>query len=325
MKYRLLANTGLSVSEIGFGAWAIGGPEDLFGIPIGWGNVTDGDSRAAIYRALDLGINFFDTADVYGRGHSEELLGECLAGKEAVVATKVGNRRTETTAVKDFSTAHIRASIEASLRRLKRSTIDLYQLHNPQEDVIASEEPFRLLESLKAEGKIRLRGVSVAHPKDGIRLIREKKVDVLQVLFNILNQEPADDLLPAAERERVGMIIRVPLASGLLTGKFDVDSVFAADDNRRNYLTPRRMKEIAPRIERLKTMTRSNELSLPQIALAFLLKFDAITTAIPGAKTAAQVEQNASASGVELDDALFAALRREFRNDNFYLRHKVHV
>lgn len=325
MKYRPLGNTGISVSEIGFGGWAIGGPEDLFGIPIGWGNVNDADSRSAIDRALDLGINLFDTADVYGRGHSEELLGECLAGKDCAVATKVGNRRTETTAVKDFSISHIRASIEASLRRLRRATIDIYQLHNPPEDVIASEEPFHLLDSLKAEGKIRVRGVSIAHPRDGIRLIQEKKVDALQVLFNILNQEPAEELIPLAQREGIGIIVRVPLASGLLTGKFDIDTAFAPDDNRRNYLTPKRMKEIVPRIERIKIITHETGLTLPQIALAFLLKFDGVTTAIPGAKTATQVGQNASAAGIVLDDGLVAVLRREFRNDNFYHRHKVHV
>src|SRR5262249_48378989 len=159
------------------------------------------ESIAAIHRAEELRVNFFDTADVYGSGHSEELLGANLTRKDCVIATKVGNRRLETHSVKDFSTAYIRESIEKSLRRLKRDFIDLYQLPNPPAEVLETEEPFRLLEDFKAEGKIRARGVSIPHPDDGVKLIREKKVDCLQVLFNILNQEPAKELIPLAEQE----------------------------------------------------------------------------------------------------------------------------
>lgn len=325
MKYRMLGKTEICVSEIGFGGWAIGGADDLFGMPIGWSNVDDSSSRAAISRALDLGINFFDTADVYGDGHSEQLLGECLAGKQCVIATKVGNRRTETTAVKDFSAGHIHSSIESSLRRLKREIIDVYQFHNPPREILATDEPFRTLDSLKQEGKIRARGVSVAHPADGVKLIRDKKVDALQVLFNILNQEPARELFPLAEHEGVGIIVRVPLASGLLTGKFRQDQQFPPDDNRRNYLSAKRLKAVLSRVERLKVMVESSGQSLPQIALAFVLRFAGVTLPIPGAKSPEQVEQNASATGVVLNDDLFDAICREFRNDNFYLRHKVHV
>lgn len=325
MKYRMLGKTGIRVSEIGFGGWAIGGSDDLFGMPIGWSNVDDNSSRAAISRALDLGINFFDTADVYGDGHSEELLGECLDGKKCVIATKAGNRRTETTAVKDFSTAHIRTSIDSSLRRLKREIIDVYQFHNPPQGALATDEPFRILDALKQEGKIRARGVSVAHPADGVKLIQEKKVDVLQVLFNILNQEPARELLPLAEQEGVGIIARVPLGSGLLTGKFREDYRFPPDDNRRNYLSAKRLKEVLGRVDRLKVMVDSSGYSLAQVALAFVLRFPGVTSPIPGAKTPEQVEQNASAADIVLSDDLFDAICGEFRNDNFYLRHKVHV
>lgn len=325
MKYRMLGKAGLRVSEIGFGAWAIGGPVDLFGIPIGWGPVHDSDSRSAISRALDLGINLFDTADVYGGGHSEDLIGECLAGRDCVIATKVGNRRTDTGPVKDFSDAHIRYSIENSLRRLKRDSVEVYQLHNPPQAVLATEEPFRLLESLKKEGKIRARGVSVALPEDGVKLIREGKVDCIQVLFNILNQEPAKELIPLAEKEGVGIIARVPLASGLLTGKFSVDHRFPEDDNRRNYLGPKRMKEAMERVDRLKALIHDSGCSMPQVALAFVLMHPGVSAPIPGAKTAAQVEQNASASGIVLSDELCSAIRREFQGYNFYLRHMVHV
>lgn len=325
MKYRTLGKTGLQVSEIGFGAWAIGGPVDLFGIPIGWGQVDDKDSRAAIHRALELGINFFDTADVYGGGHSEDLIGECLAGKDAIIATKAGNRRSETGPVKDFSEKHIRASLEMSLRRLRRDSVDVYQFHNPPPAVLAAREPFHVLDSLKAEGKIRVRGVSVARPEEGVQLIREGKVDCIQVLFNILNQEPARELIPLAEKEGVGIIARVPLASGLLTGKFAANHQFPEDDNRRNYLGPKRMKEALGRVERLKSMIKDSGCSMPQAALAFLLKHPGVSSPIPGAKTAAQVEQNASASGIAMSDELFNAIRREFQGYNFYLRHMVHV
>lgn len=325
MKYRMLGKTGIRVSEIGFGGWAIGGTDDLFGMPIGWSNVDDRSSRAAIARAVDLGINFFDTADVYGDGHSEELLGDSLAGKQCVIATKVGNRRTETTAVKDFSSAHIRVSLESSLRRLKREIIDVYQFHNPPQEVLATDEPFRTLDALKQEGKIRARGVSVAHPADGVKLIRDKKVDALQVLFNILNQEPARELLPLAEQEGVGIIVRVPLASGLLTGKYREDHQFPPDDNRRNYLSVKRLKEVLGRVELLKAMVESSGYSLAQIALAFVRRFPGVTLPIPGAKSSDQVEQNASAADIVLSDDVFNAIHREFQNDNFYLRYKVHV
>ena len=140
MKYRMVGKTGIRVSEIGFGAWAIGGPLDLSGIPVGWGNVDDTNSRAAIRKALDLGINLFDTSDIYGEGHSEDLLGEELAGVDCVIADKAGNRRTSTGAVKDFSTDYMRSAVEASLRRLKRDSIDIYQLHNPPADVLGTED-----------------------------------------------------------------------------------------------------------------------------------------------------------------------------------------
>src|SRR5262245_17331559 len=141
MKYRPLGNTGIEVSEIGFGAWAIGGPVDLFGMPIGWDAVNDADSIAAIERAMELGVNFFDTADVYGNGHSEELLGQCLKGKDCIIATKVGNAKDAHRPIKDFSEKHIRKSLEESLKRLNRDVIDLYQLHCPPAQVWLKEEP----------------------------------------------------------------------------------------------------------------------------------------------------------------------------------------
>jgi aryl-alcohol dehydrogenase-like predicted oxidoreductase len=323
MKYRPLGKTGIDVSEIGFGAWAIGGPVDLFGMPVGWGKVDDADSIAAIHRALDLGVTFFDTADVYGSGHSEELLGEVLHGRECVIATKGGNARTEQSAYKDFSPAYIEQAVERSLKRLNREVIDLYQLHNPAPPVWQSDEIFTLLNRLKSDGKIRASGVSISTMDEGIHLIREGKVDVLQVLFNVLNQEPAKELLPLAQQKGVGIITRVPLASGLLTGKFSADHRFAKDDNRSNYLNAARLKEALQKVDRLKQLTEGQNLN--KTALAFLLKFPAVSAVIPGAKTAAQVEQNASASDLEISERLFTNIKSEFEDYNFYIRYKVRV
>jgi len=325
VKYRVLGETGIRVSEVGFGAWAIGGPVDLFGIPVGWGKVDDRESEAAIQRALDLGVNFFDTADVYGSGHSEELIGHCLEGKECVIATKGGNARTEKGAIKDFSTPHIRAAIEGSLRRLKRDSIDVYQLHNPSPGIWQADEVFSLLEQVKKEGKIRARGVSISAIDEGIHLIKTGKVDCLQVLLNILNQEPAKELLPLAEEYGIGIIVRVPIAAGLLTGKFNKDHQFPGDDNRKNYLTRKRFEEVIGKVAHLKELTDHTGYTLAQVALNFLLKFSAVSTIIPGAKTPAQVEQNVSASDATLSEEVFRSIRNEFQDYNFFLRYHVRV
>jgi aryl-alcohol dehydrogenase-like predicted oxidoreductase len=325
MKYRLIGNTGIRVSEVGLGTWALGGPVDVFGIPVGWGVVDDNESKATIDRAYDLGVNFFDTSNIYGNGHSEELLGECLTGKDCVIATKVGIARTATESIKDFSTKHIREAIEASLRRLKRERVDLYQLHNPPPEVWQGNEVFDLLADLKREGKIRASGVSTSTAEEGIHLCEKKKVDSLQILLNIFQQEPAEKLLDIAKKNGVGIVVRVPLASGLLTGKFKPAHRFARDDNRSNYMNEQRMQEALSKVDRLKEMTVATGFTLPQIALAFLLKFDAISSVIPGAKNINQVQQNVSASDLELSTQLFESIRKEFADYNFYKRYRVRV
>lgn len=325
MQYRQLGNTGIRVSSIGFGAWAIGGPVDLFGMPVGWSNVRDDESEKAIQRALELGVNFFDTADVYGSGHSEEILGRWLQNQDCVIATKVGNAREEGKAYKDFSESHIRKSLEKSLKRLHRDFVDLYQLHNPPPNVWQEEEVFELLAELKREGKIRASGVSISRMEEGIHLVKHRKVDVLQVLFNVLNQEPSRELFPLAEKYGVGIIVRVPLASGLLTGKYAVDSAFDQDDVRKNYLTRERMRETSEKVDRIQYLIRDTGYSLTQVALAFVLKHAAVSAPIPGAKRAGQVEQNVSAAEIELDDNLFDTLRSEFASFNFFLRHKIKI
>lgn len=325
MKLRPLGSTGICVSEIGFGGWAIGGPWDV-GFPVGWGKVDDDESIAAVRKALDLGINFFDTADVYGGGHSEELLGNALQKSDVILASKVGNtRNADGVPIKDFSEQHIRPAIERSLQRLRRETIDIYFLHNPPPEVWQKDEAFELLAKLKAEGKIRVRAVSVSTMEEAIHLVENDKVDALQVLINILNQEPAKKVLPLAEKKGIGIVARVPLASGLLTGKFAPDHPFPKDDNRINYLSAKRMKEALGKVEHLREIIQDSGFSMPQVALAFLLKFHAVSAPIPGAKTPAQVEQNASAAAIALSDELFHAIRAEFSGYNFYLRYGVRV
>jgi aryl-alcohol dehydrogenase-like predicted oxidoreductase len=324
MKYRLLGKTGIRVSEIGFGAWAIGGPFDLFGMPVGWDAVSDQESIAAMLRARELGVNFFDTSNVYGRGHSEELIGR-LDNQECVIATKVGNSITSNGAVKDFSAKHIRESIERSLKRLNRDMIDIYQLHNPPPDVWQGDEVFEVLNTLKTEGKIRASGVSITSMEEGAHLIENNKVDCLQILFNILNQEPARKVLPLAKERGVGIIVRVPLASGLLTGKFQEGHQFSKDDNRKNYMSSKRLREALDKVNHLKKLIQGSGYSLGQVALAFILRSAGVSAAIPGAKTPAQAEQNASASEVVLSDDLFNAIREEFSDYNFFLRYSVRI
>jgi len=323
MKYVQLGKTGIRVSAIGFGAWAIGGPNDLFGIPVGWSAVTDDEAERTLLRAWELGINFFDTADVYGNGRSEELIGRYLHEKNTVIATKVGNGRRDGRAIKDFSVSYVRTQLEASLRRLRRDSVDLYQLHNPPPDVWKTDDVFELLNRLKQEGKIRACGVSISTMEEGIHLIETVKADVLQVLFNVLNQEPARELLAAALSRETGLLARVPLASGLLTGKFTANHLFAADDNRRNYLSRRRLSEAIPKVEKFKQISEHAKASPNQVALAFLLHHNVVP--IPGARNALQVEENVAAENVKLDDKTITAIKREFSAYNFYLRYKVHI
>jgi aryl-alcohol dehydrogenase-like predicted oxidoreductase len=325
MKYRLLGKTGLRVSEVAFGAWAIGGAMDVSGFAVGWRNVTDSESIAAIERALDLGINFFDTADMYGRGHSEELLGKALKGKDAIIATKVGNRIDASGARKDFSEPYVREAIEGSLRRLNRDVIDVYQFHNPDGEDYKKHDLLEVLEKLKQEGKIRAAGVSISNPQEGLNLIKHSKVDTIQVLFNVLNQEPVKKLIPEAESKGVGIIVRVPLASGLLTGKFKENDRFFSDDNRSNYLTQKRMKETLTVINELKEITAKMEMPLAAVSLAFVLQFSGVSCLIAGVKNPMQVEQNASASNVNLPDDIFQAIREKFGDYNFFLKNHIRV
>ncbi|GBD10567.1 General stress protein 69 [bacterium HR23] len=310
MRRRPLGNTGLLVSEVGFGAWAIGG--NLYGNS--YGPTDDAVSRRAIQEALDLGCTFFDTADVYGHGHSEELLGEVLGNRpDVVVATKVGgNFYRGETVVMDFSPRYIRFACEQSLRRLRREAIDLYQLHNPPLPFLYHPALYSVLEDLQREGKIRFYGVSIHAPQEGLAVLRAGRPATLQVVYNLLRQEMASDLFPIAQERGVGIVAREPLHNGFLTGKYNADASFPPGDIRHQW--PRayihRLVQAVDALRPLATPRRT----LAQLAIRFVLDNPAVAVVIPGAKTPEQVRENiASASLPPLTEEERAFIRQALR------------
>ena len=328
MQTRRLGNSDLAITPIGFGAWAIGGPTEASGVPIGWGRTSDDESLAAIRRARDLGVNFFDTADSYGFGRSESLLGIVLSRKrqDVVIGTKVGVVRTSSGALKkDFSKQHIYVAVDGSLKRLRSDYIDVYQVHNPTIDDLRREEIQDAMERLQDNGKIRFWGVSVSNPEEGIEVVKRGWGNTLQVLYNILNQVPAQELFPLAKEKGYGIIARVPLASGLLTGKFRIDTTFPTDDIRQNFLTPRRLQEALDRVDEVKSIIGGTARTLIEGALRFVLANDAVATAIPGAKNIHQVETNVTAGDAWLPEDVVEKLRTRLGDYNFYQRHNIRI
>jgi aryl-alcohol dehydrogenase-like predicted oxidoreductase len=276
----------------------------------------------------DVGVTFFDTADSYGFGRSESLLGIVLSRvrQSVVIATKVGVvRGTGGNLQKDFSKQHIFHAVDGSLKRLRTDYIDLYQVHNPTFDDLAREEIQEALEMLQDAGKIRSWGVSITTPDEGIEIIRAGWGHALQVLFNVLNQAPAIDLLPLAKEKGYGIIARVPLASGLLTGKFRNDTTFPTDDIRQNFLTQRRLQEALERIDEIKSIVGGTARSLAEAALQFILANDAVSTTIPGARNVRQVEQNVAAAEGVLPREVIEKLRTRIGDYNFYQRHNIRI
>lgn len=294
---RLLGRTGVKISEIGFGAWGIGGGFNVGGRRTGYGDADDKASLLALQRAFELGVNFVDTADAYGIGHSERLIGMAikLSPRRVHVATKVGTvRRDPQPSVKDFSADYVKAACEASLERLGVTMIDLYQLHNPPRDVIAGNEIWDTLRELKDHSKIAHYGISVNDPADGILAIEKGDVATVQVIYSLLNRVAAAELFPLAERKSVGVIAREPLASGLLSGKFKPSHVFADNDHRHDSYSPEKLPQALERVERLRVLSRPDR-TLAQAALKFCLSHSAVSVAIPGIKTPEQAEENIAA------------------------------
>jgi aryl-alcohol dehydrogenase-like predicted oxidoreductase len=298
MQYRPLGRTGWNVSTISFGAWAIGGA---------WGTVQDEDSLAALHRAIDLGVNFIDTADVYGDGHSERLIAKLkkVRKEEIIVATKAGRRLDPHTA-EGYNRANLTAFIERSLQNLEVEALDLLQLHCPPTPVYYMPETFGVLDDLVKAGKLRYYGVSVEKVEEALKAIEYPNVQSVQIIFNIMRMRPADLFFPEAIRRKVGILARVPLASGMLTGKLAPDSRFEKDDHR----AYNRHGESFDRgetfsgvdyqtgleaVEALRPLVPAG-VSMAQFALRWILMFDAVTCAIPGAKRPSQAEDNATAA-----------------------------
>ncbi len=294
MRYRELGSTGLKVSEVSFGTWAIGGS---------WGKVGEKEALDALARAMDAGVNFFDTADVYGDGRAERLLQQATKGREDEIhiATKF-SRQGDVTDPATFKEDKVRAWCEDSLRRLGREAIDLYQIHCPATDILRRGDVFGVLDKLKQEGKVRHYGVSVETVEEGLISIGYPGVEALQVIFNIFRQKPATELFPAAEKRNVGILVRLPLASGLLTGKFKVSDTFDPDDHR-NFNANGAAFNVGETFAGLpfaKGVELADKLrwiaegrgTMARASMRWILAHPEVSCVIPGFKSVAQVDDN---------------------------------
>lgn len=299
MNYRKLGKTGYEVSEISFGAWAIGAE---------WGDVKDEESLAALHTAVDAGVNFFDTADVYGDGRSEKLLSQLKkdrAGENIIIATKAG-RRLPLQTVDGYSRENLTEFIDRSLKNLDTDTLDLVQLHCPPQDAYYHPEIFGIMDDFVQEGKIRFYGVSVERVEEAVKAIEYPGVQTVQIIFNIFRQRPADLFFDLAEQKNIGILARLPLSSGMLSGKMSKESTFSKDDHR-NYNRHGEAFDVGETfsgidfetglaaVEELRPLVPAG-MTMAQLALRWILMFDAVSCAIPGAKNPAQAEGNAKAS-----------------------------
>ncbi|MGH8170912.1 MAG: aldo/keto reductase [Steroidobacteraceae bacterium] len=300
MKYRKLGRMGWDVSEIGFGAWAVGGE---------WGAVDDDQSIAAMRRALELGVNFFDTADVYGDGRSERLLRRLRKETSTPfhIATKAG-RRLNPHAAAGYNKENLTAFVERSLENLGVESLELLQLHCPPADTYYRPQTFAAMDDLVKAGKIQHYGVSVERVEEGLKAMEFPNVESIQIIFNMFRQRPAERLLAEAQRRGVATIIRVPLASGLLTGKLTAASTFAPNDHR-NFNRHGKAFDVGETfagvpyetglqaVGELKSLVPGGA-TLAQLALRWILMFDSVSTIIPGGKNPRQVEDNCGASAL---------------------------
>jgi len=316
MHYRPLGRTGWKVSDISFGAWAIGGA---------WGQVSDDDAMAALHQAIDSGVNFLDTADVYGGGRSERLIARLKKSRkeEIIVATKAGRRLPRQT-VGGYTRQNLVSWIDDSLRNLATDALDLLQLHCPPTDLYPRPEVFAMLDDFVKAGKIRYYGVSVEKIEEALKAIEYPNVQTVQIIFNCFRQRPAEVFFPQAKQKKIGILARVPLASGLLTGKFRRDSTFSSDDHR-NFNRHGASFDVGETfsgvdynvaleaVEQIRKLVPAGA-SMSQFALRWILMFDAVTCTIPGAKRAAQVEDNVRAADLPpLPVATMEAVDRLYR------------
>jgi aryl-alcohol dehydrogenase-like predicted oxidoreductase len=300
MNYRTLGKTGAQVSDIGFGAWAIGGS---------WGSVDDDESIAALHAAIDGGVNFIDTADVYGDGRSERLIAQALRERreEIFVATKAGRRLNPHTA-EGYNGENLTRFVERSLQNLQTDCLDLVQLHCPPTDAYYQPELFQAMDEMVTAGKIKQYGVSVEKVEEALKAIEYPGVSTVQIIFNIFRQRPAQLFFEQAQKRNVGVIVRVPLASGLLTGKMSRATTFEADDHRHFNRKGEAFDvgetfagvDYETGLDAVDALARlvPEGVSMAQFALRWILMFDAVSTVIPGAKRPAQAVDNAAASAL---------------------------
>jgi len=316
----------MTVSAIGFGAWAIGGS---------WGDVDDEASMQALHAGIDAGMNFIDTADVYGDGRSERLVARLRRerrGDTIWVATKAGRRLPQQTC-DGYSRENLIAWIERSLTNLEMDALDLLQLHCPPSQLYRQPDIFGILDDLVAAGKVRYYGVSVETVDEALTAMQHPGVQSVQIIFNMFRLKPAERVLAEAAKRQVGILARVPLASGLLTGKLRPDTAFAADDHRSfnregqafdkgETLSGVPYEAGLAAVEELRPLVPPGA-SLTQVALRWILMFDGVTSAIPGARTAAQARENAAAAALPpLDAGTMAAVRRVYDE---HIRGLVHA
>jgi aryl-alcohol dehydrogenase-like predicted oxidoreductase len=316
MEYRTFGRTDMTISAVSFGAWAIGGA---------WGAVDDDESLRVLHAAVDAGVNFIDTADVYGDGRSERLIATLRRERRddtIWVATKAG-RRLPAQTPDGYTRENLTAWIDRSLSNLAVDAIDLLQLHCPHPKVYDMPEVFGILDDIARAGKIRYYGVSVETVDEALKAIQYPGVQSVQIIFNMFRLKPADTFFEAAKMRRVGILARVPLASGLLTGKLTRASQFTEDDHRRfnrrgeqfdqgETFSGVPFEDGLAAVERLRTLVPAGA-TLAQFALRWILMFDAVTCAIPGAKTPGQARENAAAAGLApIDRETMAAVRRVY-------------
>lgn len=305
MNYRKFGTTELMVSEIGFGAWAIGGNSVVGHTPIGWGPSNDDESYDAIKASLDEGVNFFDTADFYGLGHSEKLLGSALHNMhDVIVATKVGHRVIDDRIQLDYSKDYILEACNKSLERLKRNHIDYYQLHSARMEHFEKETCIEAMEQLQREGKIRYWGLSLNTFKpttEADYLIKNKKGDGFQLVFNLINQL-AFPIINEATPNGYGIIARMPLQFGLLTGRIENEKKFSTDDHR-NFRLNYEIISKTNKILETKVWNLCDKYSISKVSLAlsFIISLNTVHTVIPGIRTKQQARENTSGI-VRLDD-----------------------
>ena len=321
MNERRLGRTGLSVSEIGYGAWGIGG--DM------WLGAQDDESVQALHRAIDLGLNFIDTALAYGRGHSEKLVGQVVRERDEriVVASKIPPKnmtwpaRDGTDPDEAFPADHIRKCTERTLSNLGMDVLDIQQFHVWSDEWVGRGSWLEGIEALKDEGKIRFFGISINdhQPSNAIKLIETGAVDTVQVIYNVFDQSPEDGLLAACERNDVGVIVRVPFDEGALTGRIGPGAEFPEGDFRNDYFRGDRLEQVESHVRAILDDLGIERDELPETALRYILSRPEVSTVIPGMRTVRNVERNcAVGDGAGLPTEQVEALHAHRWDRNFY-------